>query len=132
MNVIDLNGNLVKWNPSSKARATASKLHKTAVSIINDMFPTINVLEEVTIPGRGNKLYIDIYIPIFNLAIEVNGRQHYNFVPYFHRTRFDFLKQKERDRIKREWCETNNIKILDLKYGEEDEWETKIKQSLNG
>ena len=42
----------------------------------------------------GNFLPYDIFISIYNLFIEVNGEQHYKFVPYFHRNT-DVFKYKQ-------------------------------------
>lgn len=49
------------------------------------------------------------------LLIEINGRQHYEPVEYFGGKKA-FLKQQERDKIKRKYCEDNNIKLLEIPY----------------
>ena len=56
------------------------------------------------------------------LAVEVHGQQHYEFTPFFHQTKADFLLAKAKDEDKIEWCELNNIDLSTLKYSETDEY----------
>lgn len=48
--------------------------------------------------------------------IEVDGRQHYEYVPYFHKTIFGFKKQQEWDRKKNKYCITHNIPLYRIPY----------------
>lgn len=66
--------------------------------------------------ANGHNLELDIYNDELKLAVEYNGRQHYEFVPYFHRTRDSFNNQKQRDFIKRLLCEKNNINLIEVPY----------------
>lgn len=50
--------------------------------------------------------------------LEFNGRQHYEFVRKFHVTEDNFEIYKERDRIKKEYCETMNIKLHIISFKE--------------
>ena len=52
----------------------------------------------------GMRLELDFYIPDLNVAFEIQGRQHYEFVRHFHIDYDGFKRQLERDRIKREIC----------------------------
>ena len=59
--------------------------------------------------------------------VEVHGRQHYEFVDFYHKTVCGFYKSKARDRDKIRWCELNDINIVILKYtGSDDEWTQQI------
>ena len=67
--------------------------------------------------GLGNGLLsYDFYISRFNLLIEYQGIQHEKFIPVFHKTMKDFLKQQEHDRRKREYAKNNNINLLEIWY----------------
>jgi very-short-patch-repair endonuclease len=56
-------------------------------------------------------LRFDFFLPEYNLAIEYNGKQHY------HNTYFGGLEERKRlDLLKRKYCFTNNIKLLEIKY----------------
>lgn len=56
-------------------------------------------------------LSLDFYLPEYNVAIECQGRQHFESIDFFGGEKG--LKETiERDKIKKELCEKNNIKLL--------------------
>lgn len=58
-----------------------------------------------------NNLQLDFYIPSKNIAIECQGLQHFEPITFFGGEK-SFIKTVERDRIKKELCENNGIKLL--------------------
>lgn len=132
MQVKGLDDHLYTWNLTgyiSKNRASnKSSLHLQARELISSMFPTLQVLEEVPITIRKSEtLYLDFYLPLKKLCIETHGEQHYNFVPFYHNNKFNFLKAQKRDREKEEWCDINGIKYIALPYNEDlDEWKGRL------
>ena len=62
------------------------------------------------------RLELDCYNPELAIAVEYNGRQHYEFVPFFHRTRDAFYNQKYRDEIKRIKCRENGVTLIEVPY----------------
>jgi len=64
-----------------------------------------------------NKLRFDFYLPDYNFCIEYNGIQHYIPIEYFGGIE-KFKINKKRFKIKKEFCEKNNIKLLIIKYNE--------------
>ena len=133
MKVRDLNGNIVEWKPKGDvvtARDTRgrSQLHLVARDILYGMFPTTPIMEEVSIPiRRGTTQVFDFFLNGIKLAVEVHGQQHYKFNSLYHSTASDFLQQKKRDADKREWCELNNINLVELPYNEKkEEWQKRI------
>ena len=70
-------------------------------------------------------------MPSISLAIEVHGRQHYEFVPFFHKTKSDFLLARKRDRDKAEWCNLNNVTLVVLPHDEEDKWKNLIGSAIS-
>jgi len=64
----------------------------------------------------GNNLEIDCYNDSMKLGIEYNGQQHYNYIPFFHRTKDTFYNQKYRDDMKRRLCKENNITLIEVPY----------------
>jgi len=133
MKVKDLNGNSSTWKirgeiVSANDNRSRSKLHLKARKILYDLFPTMQILEEVSInPRIGKTQYLDFYINQIKLAIEVHGQQHYKFNSLYHATAQDFLNQKKNDADKKNWCDINNISYIELPYNEdEDSWTIKI------
>lgn len=64
----------------------------------------------------GNNLELDCYNPELRLAVEYNGIQHYNFIPFFHKNKEAFLNQKYRDELKRRMCKDHQIALLEVPY----------------
>lgn len=92
------------------------------------MFPGEVIYEEITVPGSS--LYLDIFMPNIGLIVEVHGRQHYEHVPFFHKTKMEFLMAQKRDRDKIEWSNLNGFRIAVLPYNREEEWRQIILQAL--
>lgn len=64
-----------------------------------------------------NVLYLDFYIPSLKLAVEYNGRQHYEPVSVFGgQDAFELIKK--RDKRKKELLEKHNIKLIVIPYWE--------------
>lgn len=74
---------------------------------------TRNVLE------RG--LEIDGYNEHLNLGFEFRGIQHYQYVPYFHKTIKGYQELIERNRDKENQCDQKEIKLLIIPYWIEEE-----------
>ena len=77
------------------------------------------------------QLKFDFYLPKYNLLIEYNGRQHYNFISFFDKTRKDFLESRHRDWLKRKYAKHNNINLLTIPYWEFNNLENILKSKLN-
>jgi len=51
------------------------------------------------------------------MAFEYQGKQHFEYMPYFHRNGVsDLEKQKERDKFKRETCAKQGITLIEIPY----------------
>jgi len=130
LKVRDLNNQWVHWKISGSVITTVkSQYHELARLLLKQTYPTTPILEEVSIPVRQfQTLYLDFYIPLHQMAIEVHGEQHFTYIRHFHGNYMGYLKQKTRDNNKIEWCKLNNINLVVLKYNEDkDEWLRKIK-----
>lgn len=133
MKVRDLNNEIQSWNLSgyvvkANDNRRKSKLHLSARVLLVEMFPTVQILEEVMAPlARYEKCFFDFYINTLKLVIEVHGQQHYRFNTLFHTSAQDFLNQRKRDSKKQEWCEYNNITYIELPYNEDiEQWKCRI------
>ena len=129
MKVLTLDDKEPTWKIKGKknSHSQRSKLHLAARELLHDLFPT-TILEEVTIEVVGGiKLYLDFYIPLHKMCIEVHGEQHFQFVPFFHKNILDMMKQRKNDMLKVSWCLKNNIEYYSLPFNENiDEWRAKF------
>lgn len=67
-------------------------------------------------PETNHYLSYDIYLSDYNIFIEVNGTQHYQFTEYFHRNIENFKYSKKLDRMKRKFARKNGKYIeIDLR-----------------
>jgi len=69
-----------------------------------------------------NKLPFDFYLPEYNMLIEYQGKQHYQlayFGNYDKKQAEENLKtQQNHDKIKSDYCKSNNIKLLVIPFWE--------------
>lgn len=86
-----------------------------AIKVILDKH-NIKYIREYMLPEIVSLLKYDFYLPDYNLLIEFHGGQHYNFIPYFHKTEDNFLKQKERDIFKKDYAYRFKYKFLEFNY----------------
>lgn len=61
-------------------------------------------------------LLFDFYLPDYNICIEYDGEQHYKKCSF--QTQKEFEDAIKRDKIKNEYCEKNNIKLIRIPYFE--------------
>jgi hypothetical protein len=77
-----------------------------------ELFPTLPIKKEYFVMYKGQKLFVDFFVPSYLLAIEVHGEQHDRFVEHFHGNDKGWREHKSRDRIKEEWADINDISYL--------------------
>lgn len=135
MLVLDLSGKKKPWKLTGHLSTNQkyidrprSELHVTARKLLAELFPTLQILEEVPIHIDNNiTLYLDFYLPLLQTAVEVHGQQHYAFNSFYHSKKWDFIIQKQNDKIKKQWCDLNNIDLIILPYNEKiDEWKQRF------
>lgn len=130
MQVKGLNGRTYNLKLVKRKYSKCSKGHDFTRDIIKKLFPFDTVFEEVNLPGT-NKLKLDFFIPAYKIAVEVQGRQHKEFVPYFQKHKVNLMKAFQNDNNKRRWCELNEINLIELEYGKQESWESIIKSKTN-
>jgi hypothetical protein len=65
----------------------------------------------------GNRMELDGYNDELKLAFEYHGKQHYSYIPHYHRNGPDDLKKRQRDdRRKRRLCKENGVKLITIPY----------------
>lgn len=121
MKMLDINGNevVVDVRPTSYPvkEDSRSNFQKEVGQWLQEIFPRSVILEEFPIPG--GRLFIDFFLPRECVVVEVQGRQHSEFVGFFHGSRHDkkYAGQKMRDMQKEMWAESNGFKVVSLYEG---------------
>lgn len=99
---------LIQWNSSSR-----SKMQFNVKQYLKKYWSSDIVFEEF--PIAGTKMTFDFYNPNKKVAIEVQGKQHLKYTPFFHgKSKSNFLSQIRRDNDKQKFCELNNIKLVEI------------------
>ena len=75
-------------------------------------YPHDVIFEEVIIPG--DRFILDFFIPSLDLVVECHGVQHTKHIRHFHKTKKDFHNQQDTDQKKRDWCELNGFKLIEI------------------
>lgn len=93
-----------------------SRLQELTGREIRKRFERFGVLENTRpdwlISPQGGRLELDFYLEKLSTAIEVQGRQHFEFIPQFHSCPRDFFNQLRRDADKRQICLTAGVDLL--------------------
>jgi hypothetical protein len=71
------------------------------------------------VTGSQFNLELDCYNEALRLAVEYNGAQHYQYIPYFHRNKEAFYNQKYRDEMKRTRCREMGIVLIEVPHTED-------------
>lgn len=104
------------WNECLKsiARGEHQSPHRrqaTIMALALRAFSDYSVINDrKSIPGFNGRP--DIYVPELKIVIEIDGKQHYEFVKYFHRNQGDFQNQQIRDKKLNEACKINRITVM--------------------
>lgn len=120
MDIITLKGRSVNWHLTStkyplKGENGRSKFQHEVYLELKKLYPHDIILEEVKIPE--SRLFCDFVIPSVKLVIEAQGKQHYEFSTLFHQYYIDFVNQQNRDQMKRDFCQQNNLTLVEIPYG---------------
>lgn len=107
------------------SRYTVQEFHKNEIrltKIIESYYGAPNVVTSFhpvwAVSPRQVLYEYDIYIKNSKLLIEYNGRQHYEFTPFFHKNERNFTRQQKRDSDKILLAEENGFNLVIFKYDE--------------
>lgn len=89
----------------------------------------LEFITEKTFPDllglSGGLLRFDFYLPTLNTAIEYQGQQHYWSV-----FGSDLEKQKAHDKLKKDYCATHSIQLIEIPYWERSNIESILTQRI--
>lgn len=109
----------VKNNPNQSTCKVESKGEQRCREVLENYFskPFPNRRPNfMNNPITAQNLEIDCYNDELRLGVEYHGKQHFEFVPYFHKTKDKFSLQQYRDEIKRRLCRDNGIILIEVPY----------------
>jgi len=95
-----------------------SKLQQYTSNLFEKILSPVIIWENYH-PKWLDGLELDFYIRDMSIAIEVQGRQHIEYIPYFHQVPSGLIEQHQRDIKKLQLCGLNNTTTLYI-YSKED------------
>lgn len=97
---------------------STSKLQKRVSELLSIHLGKYTVRENIRpdwlTTKNGDRLELDFFIDELDIAIEVQGDQHYRFVEFFHENVTGYIEQVERDKQKRKICDLKGIKLIEI------------------
>lgn len=102
---------LIDWDGKSR-----SKIQFKVKQFLRPFWIGAMVYEEF--PVYGSQLKVDFFNASSKIIVEVNGRQHYDYVKFFHKNRFGFKDHIKRDVKKYEWAKANDIQFIEINEDE--------------
>ena len=104
----NLKKRIINWEASSR-----SKRQKAVKDFLKDYWFYHVTFEEF--PVVGTRLSLDFYNANKRVAVEVQGSQHTKYNKFFHGGhKNNYLEQLKRDQIKAEFCEVNDIILVEI------------------
>lgn len=79
---------------------------------MNISFKQEHIFKDCVNPKTNYPLRFDFYLPDYNCCIEYDGQQHY-YEGHFNDSLID---RQIKDKIKNEYCNKHNIKLIRIKY----------------
>lgn len=86
--------------------------------LLKELFPHNRIKMEYYVNYKGQRLFFDFYIRELGIFIEVQGQQHTKFIKHFHGSKEVFLAQKNRDNLKIEYVQKNDMCLVRFNYDE--------------
>lgn len=98
---------LIDWKKKSR-----SKFQYDIKQFLKPYWEHDIVFEEFRLVGT--RMTFDFYNANKKIMIEAQGEQHTKFIKFFHGNRLKYLQQLKRDNKKLEFCEKNNLKLMEI------------------
>jgi very-short-patch-repair endonuclease len=95
-----------------------SKMHVAIRDLLKETFPSFKVFEEYPVDVGRRTLPVDLCVSDLKLCVECHGRQHFEWVPHFHKTKEDFVAQQTRDRQKKQAIINAGWALLTIRFDE--------------
>ena len=110
------NGQRCPYCTSEDSDSEAVKNIKIFLEEENIKYSTEVTFDDLYSPDSDKKLRIDFYLPDYDLYIEYDGKQHFEWSEKGIFTYDKYLKIKERDEIKDDYFRENNLRLVRISY----------------
>ena len=119
-----------KNNPSGCPKCCESQGEKRIAHFLNKY--SVQYIQEHRFTDCRKQLPLpfDFYIPIYG-CVEFHGQQHYEVGNGFFGDKQDLKDRKLRDKIKKDYCRDNKIKLIIISYKQIDQIEEILLKKLN-
>jgi len=95
-----------------------SKLQTRVGELLFGAFPWFNIHENYRpdwlLSSSLTRLELDFYIEELRIAFEIQGRQHYEHIPFFHKSIEQYHKRRKYDEEKKDLCRGARIKLVEI------------------
>lgn len=95
-----------------------SKTQIAVGDLLDREFPEFRIREnhrpDWMMSSCGQRLELDFFIEELGIAFEVQGAQHYQYVPFFHKTYEQYEQRKKADEEKEFICRANAVKLIKI------------------
>lgn len=105
-----------QWCPKCKSFKTEVECVKIVETLLNVSFHKKRIYYDNL--NKHKFIEFDGYNKELKLAIEYQGYQHYEYPNIWHKNKNDFERSQQRDKLKKDYCIFNNIKLLEIPYTE--------------
>lgn len=86
--------------------------------MLDKLFPQYHIKENYRpswlVSPNGTVMELDFYIEELKVAFEIQGAQHFSFIPFFHKDYSDFQKRKLYDAEKKNLCYGAGINLVEI------------------
>jgi len=97
---------------------STSKLQIAVGEMLDSTFPEFSIREnhrpDWLKSSSLTNLELDYFIEELSIGLEIQGAQHYQYVPFFHGSIENFDKRKLYDQEKKDLCYGNGIKLIEI------------------
>ena len=115
--LIEVTSSNLKNGHTTSCGCTISKGEEKIASILTLL--NIQFQKEYKFKELPNRRF-DFYLPEKNICIEFDGKQHFEYVATWHKTKENFDQALLRDNEKTKFCISNNIKLIRIPYWDYD------------
>lgn len=88
-------------------------------TLLRELFPQAYIKKEHYVRFKGARLFFDFFLPQYSILVEVQGRQHYEYIKHFHGDIENFKNYKKRDNLKVEYAVDSELCLILVDYNED-------------